>query len=341
MEHESHQMKLAVVVIVLLALYILLSRDLLSITIGGCPRNVKHPVMHSVYRLDFNSFHNVFNPSILRRENKMICCSRVSTLSQRNLLININGKLNYDSFLIFVEVVGSDTCKVVYPSHPHLNGKLEDPRFVLYNGEYIVSATEFVDWRYIFPTMYIYDTNYNFVRRVDYVKKDYFGTSPIKTIQKNWCPFVHQGRVLSHTDSYPNWKVFQIDTNTGNMLKLVNYDTSKLFHVPKNAFLRCSTSWVRYDATHYICGLHSKTKGRIPSIRSCLVLIDHQTLLPTAYTDYLCFEKKHNRIQFLSGIECDDFYVYVAYGLDDAEICVKKIAKYRLCFQIILSNGLS
>jgi len=318
-----------IIFLIIFSIFFLFSKNILSYTTESCN---SHITSKDFFRLSFPFFHNIFNPSITKTESGYLCCLRLSTWSHKNLLSYIYGYFFYESYLLFLELDNSgNLVKIIYPFHKE---NLEDPRIIEYNSKYIVSATKFVDMKNIFPVLLIYDKNYNLLKRVDYNRLNYMEKDS-SAINKNWCPFIHNNEVYIHTDTFPKWKVFKLDVDTGNMVKIIDTDID--FRIPSNVYLRCSTSWKIYDSNYYICGLHTKTKYKYPTIRSILVLIDRKTLIPSHKTDIACLEwKKHNRIQFLSGLEIDDFYVILAYGVDDSEIVVKRIAKYRLKFIPIL-----
>lgn len=317
-----------IVLIILFLSYILFSPNILSYQLIPCNT---HIFGKNFFRLSFPAFNNIFNPSILKTATGYLCCLRCSTFTQKNLFTYLYGKLSYNSFILFLEIDHQNNIKIIYPVHKHLKGSLEDPRMIEYKNNYIVSSSECIDFSHIFPVLLVYDKSFNLIKRVDYCRTDYYGNK-VKDIQKNWCPFIHEGQLYLHTDSYPEWKVFKIDLDTGHMEKIIHMDVSCLFILQPNIMLRCSTSWKVYDKNYYICGLHTKTK-QFTTIRSILVLIDRKTLSPEYATDILCLEDKtHNRIQYLSGLEVDDFYVVLGYGLNDSEIVLKKIAKHRLKF---------
>lgn len=302
--------------------HLIFSENLLSITFEKCNY---HLFGKKIFSLKFESRYNIFNPSITKKDNKIVCCARVSTLTQRNLFYHLYGQIFYKSSIVFVEIENN---KIIYPK---LSGNLEDPRMIYFNDEYIVSMNNFVSKKDNFPILNIFDENYNLKRIVKYNKENYFGTNKIST-QKNWCPFIHENKIYLHTDTFPVWKVFCVDIYSGNMQKIVEKEVYDIFPEGKY-YLRCSTSWKSYDENNYICGLHTKTKGKIPTIRSLLVLIDKKSLLPISKTEIFCLEKeKHNRIQYLSGLETDDDFVFLAYGLNDAEMIIKKVYKKRLNF---------
>jgi len=326
----SRSKKIVIILYVIFIVFVLFSHRILEFPVVLCKGHTKGK---NFFELSFDSRYNIFNPSITKTSNGYLCCLRCSTLTQKNLFYHFYGQMFYKSFILFLEIDSEGNKKIIYPVHKNLKGSLEDPRMIEYKGNYVLSASEYITMQDNFPVLMIYDKNYNFVRRVDYNRSDYFGDSPVVNVQKNWCPFEHNGELCIQTDAYPIWKVFTVDLQTGRMFKIIEENVANFFDVPQNLNLRCSTSWKIYNDSYYICGLHTKTKGKIPTIRSVLVLIDRKTLLISFRTEILCLEpKKHNRIQYLSGIEVDDFYVILAYGLNDSQIILKKIPKYRLNF---------
>lgn len=308
-------------------LYIVLTNEkILSTTFLPCG---SHVYGKKIFELEFDSCYNLFNPSIVKQGQKYICCVRCSTLTQKNLLLYMYRFINPDSFIVFVEIENGRK-KIIYPYQPTTK-TLEDPRMIEYQGNYFISASEY-DGKYNFPALLEYNKNYDFVRRIDYIKSDYFGDKAV-TVQKNWCPFVHEEQLYLHTDTYPQWKVYRVDIFSGGLEKICDVDIQNKFSavITKKIFLRCSTSWKDYGQ-FYICGLHTKTKNKIPTYRSALVLIDKKSFVPVQITDFFCLGGNHDRTQFLSGLEVDDFNVILAYGLNDAKMCIKSIPKYSLKF---------
>ena len=319
-------MKAFFVSVFFVVIYAFFSKNILMYTTESC---VEHIHGKKIFQLEFPFFYNIFNPSIVKIPSGYLCCIRCSTLTQKNILYYLYGHFFYDSFILFVEIDNCGNYKIIYPEHTKLKGHLEDPRIIKYEDKYILSTSEYISGENNFPVLLTYDKNYNFTKRIDYNRSDYFGKDKMIGIQKNWCLFEHEGDVYVHTDVYPKWKIFRLDIETGNMIKIV--DTEYSF--PIKYYLRCSTSWKIYNENYYICGIHTKTKEKMPTIRSILVLIDRKTLTPAFRTNLLCLEPNvHNRTQFLCGLETDEFYIILSYGLNDSEIALKKIAKYRLKF---------
>lgn len=282
-----------------------------------------HPITQKILEIEHGFLHKIFNPSLIQKNDKYILCVRNSTLSKKNILSYINGNINYKSSIVFLEIKKGKIQRIFSDTNTY-NRYLEDPRIIEYNGCYLVSVTEY--GKKIFPVLYIFDYSYNLIRRVHY-------SISTKNTQKNWCPFIHNDMVYIHTDTYPVWRVFHVDITNGKMNKKVEYNMSKILNKYNTTFLRCGTSWKIYDSSHYICGLHTKGQGIFPDIKIVLVLIDKNTLIPVAQTDMLCIDNKHSYIQFLSGLEVDNFYVTLACGINDYKILIKKIARHRLKFK--------
>lgn len=292
-----------------------------------------------IFTLKFPWLYNVFNPSIHLQDGRFSIVLRCSTLTQKNLYNHLYGEEKYTSFLMFSELNRNGQRKLVYPYENFLQGNWEDPRMVRFGDYYYVSATEFNGFGNIFPVLLKYSLNYDFIEKLEYNRKDYFGTNgSVPSIQKNWCPFLYRNQLYLHTDSFPVWKVFKCQIeNSSVRLKLITEKRIPILSLEeqKQLYLRCSTSWKKYDKKTYICGLHTKTKGRIPTIRSILVLIDKKTLLPIKRTDIFSFLGK--RIEFLSGLETDLDNVYLSYGVNDSEARIRKIEKKLLIFHDLRS----
>lgn len=292
-----------------------------------------------IFTLKFPGLHNVFNPSIHLEKGKFSIVLRCSTLTQKNLYNHLYGEEKYTSFLLFSEINLNGQQKLVYPYDKFLQGNWEDPRMVRYKDNYYVSATEFNGFGNIFPVLLKYSLNYDFIEKLEYSRKDYFGDSTSKSVQKNWCPFLYRNQLYLHTDSFPVWKVFKCSFEKSSEKSIVRLSLVAEKKIPilnpiedLRLFLRCSTSWKKYNKNTYICGLHTKTKGRVPTIRSILVLIDKKTLLPVKRTEIFSFLGK--RIEFLSGLETDRKNVYLSYGVNDSEAKIRKIDKKALNFRV-------
>jgi hypothetical protein len=292
----------------------------------------KHFRNKTLFSIELSSVIKVFNPSIINKKKKYILCTRYSYRTHKNLFDNIYSTIinKYEySKIIFIEVYKNNLYhkyyyKLIDIPNSHTKGQLEDPRFIEYNNLYIVLTTEYISTNNTYPVLYIFDTKYNFVKRTEIMR--------FKGIHKNWCPFEHKGKLYIHTDTYPEWKVFELDINNGKLKQVIN--TKFPLNSPENMFLRCSTSWKIYNEKYYICGLHIKTYNKsLPQIRSVLVLIDRITLLPVLQSDILCLEYGCDRIQFLSGIEIDNNYIILAYGVGDFKIVCKKIHKNHVQFK--------
>lgn len=306
-----------------------------TVSLSTCSSHIQGT---TILRESFQGVYQVYNPSIVKIEDKYVGCARLSTLTYKNILYCLYGHFFRDSFFIFFELDSKRNLKLIYPSrNPKALRKavLEDPRIIKYNDQYVVSST---DLEKRFPVITIWDLNYNFVKLVDYSKSDYYGSLYFPNqMEKNWCPFEHLGRLYVHTDTCPIWRVLEVELDTGKMRKEVEINSSVLFQDEAALYLRCSTSWKVYDDMHYICGLHTKSKRRLaPSFYSVLVLIDRTTLLPVQITDVLCFEpKQHHRIQFLSGLEVEPWHIVLAYGLSDCEVVLRRVPKRKLKFNLI------
>jgi len=311
--------------LILIILYIVLSKNILN---EYC--KIDH---YNGYEIEFESkniIYQFFNPSIiLKNKDQYISCLRTSTFSYKNLFNYFFGKLNYDSNLLFLEIKDKKIIKLVHPFCFSINGYLEDPRMIEKDNLYYISATEYINNKNIFPVLLIFNKNYEMVKRIDYNRNDYYGLRNFKRIEKNWCPFVYNNKLYLHTDTFPEWKVFEIN-NYGNMKLIIN---KKINFVFPNIYLRCSTTWKEFDKEYFICGLHIKDKKIIPIIRSILVLIDKKTFLPIKYTKSFCLNKdKHETIQYLSGLEINELYIILSYGINDYKMVIKKILKSKIKF---------
>lgn len=316
-----------VIIFLIIILYLLFSTNAINNRIGS---PYKHLILKKSLSLEINGLYKFFNPSITKCGNNYIVCSRYSNKTLRSLFSYIISDINYQSD-VCIMLLTSDMkiSKIIFPIIT--SNHLEDPRIHFHNNKYYISITEFKSKKHIMPVLYILDINFNFMKRVEYNVTNYFINKPPSFIQKNWCPFSHQGQLVIHTDTYPVWKVMKIDDN-GVMNVLTEIDTSNYFKSSKQKIIRCSTSWKHFSDKTYICGLHTKQFwGKFPTIRTILVEIDIETLKPLRKTEVFCVDYINNtRIQFLSGLEVDDLNVYLTYGVGDYKMEIVRITKQTL-----------
>jgi hypothetical protein len=324
-------MKYIFLIIFLILFYIFFQTKILQYNFLICQKCLSGK---TIFKLDFPGIYNIYNPSITISNNKYILCCRMSTNTFKNLAYYIYGRINYKNFYLFIVFTNDKNYQIIFPTQPNINNySLEDPRIIEYKNNYVLFVSENRQERHnnYFPLGVVYDKNFNFIKYIKISKKDYFKDSRI-TRQKNWCPFIHKNELYLHTDAYPIWKVFKLNYETGKLTKEVEQDIRLKFKIV-NMYLRCSTSWKSYDSEYYICGLHTRSNNFLATIQSLLVLISKKTLLPEYKTDIFCLEPhSHDRIQFLSGLEIDDTHVILGYGVNDCEVKIKKIPRWKLKF---------
>lgn len=311
----------------------------------------KHICHKEILTWEIPGLYKMFNPSITKIGDKednrgYILCTRYSNKTIKNLFMYMYSDYNYKSkvCIAYLSPNLQKIQKVIFPNITieNINCKYEseDPRITYHNNHYYISITEFRSKKEILPTLYKFDHSFNLIRRLEYNMTGYFKYIKPSTVQKNWCPFSHNGKLLLHTDTYPEWRIFQIDENTGDMSLYCSVNTEKLFStIQKKIFIRCSTSPKHFSVNSLICGLHTKQFcGVFPTIRTMLVEIDKHTLLPIRRTDMFCVDgnDNHVRIQFLSGLETDDHNIYLTYGIGDYKCSVKRIPKSHLYRHLFL-----
>lgn len=187
---------------------------------------------------------------------------------------------------------------------------VEDPRMILVDGDYLICLTAF-DGQKKFHPVYYYRKEMH-----EYIMED---GMPAQSGNKNWCPFLdEQGRVCIHTDASPVWKVYTLDVPTGRMTPLV---ATKL--ETGETKLRCSTTWRSFSEKEYLVGLHVAKRGQYYSV---LALVNKKTLLPVVVGRSFC-NGTHERIQFLSGLDVDDEYVYLGYGIADKKAVIQRVRR--------------
>jgi len=317
-------------VIIVIICYLLLSTKLINKSII-CKK--KHYCMKNMLSWEINGLYRIFNPSITKCGKNYIMCCRYTNKTAKNILYYLLSNIKYTSTICFVILSEKmDILKVIFPSFGENIVPLEDPRIQFFENKYHVSVTEFKGSNDIFPCLYIFDNNFNLIKRTEYNRENYFIHTTPSNIQKNWCPFIHNSSFFLHTDTYPLWKVFDIGDD-GSMKKIVEYNTNDFFHSTPEKIIRCSTSWKSFSENTYICGLHTKEffLKIPPTIRSILVEIDKKTLLPIRKTDTFCIDcVDDHRIQFLSGLETDEYNVYLTFGVGDYKTEIFRFSKEHL-----------
>jgi hypothetical protein len=303
---------------------------------------VKHLTAKQLLALEIPGMYKIFNPSLCKFNDNFVICCRYSNKVLKNFFMYMYSNFDYQSHICFIVTDKQFNIKnIVFPKLQ--SNFLEDPRICFYNNLFFVSVTEFINKRSIFPSLYMFDTEFNFIRKVEYNWDTYYmyresdmGKKirfPRNQIEKNWCPFVFKQKMFIHTDSYPTWNVFVLNTD-GNLQLFLSYDTTLFFNSTNMKLIRCSTSWVDFTETTLLCGLHTKKfslQKFLPTMRSIFVEIDKVTFKPVRKTNVLCFDiKHHRRIQFLSGMESDENSIYITLGLGDYKFTVTKIPKNRI-----------
>lgn len=319
--------KNTIIIIILVLCYLLFSTTVMNNRFGCEFKHILYTTMLD-YELNQEKY-KVFNPSITKTDEGYIICFRYSNSISKNIYLWLTSKLNSNSHIAIAKL--SPSFKIKNLKILDIKGPpLEDPRIEYYNGKYYISITEFKKIRYIFPCLYVLDNNFNVLQRIEYNKLDYFGEKLVyksKFIEKNWCPFTRGKDLLLHTDTFPVWKVFSLG-NTGSMNQITSFDSRKFFKFVRQPHIRCSTSWKSFTKKTYICGIHTKQySGVFSTIRTILVEIDKITLLPIRSTDVFCIDNNDSRIQFLSGLETDDIFVYLAFGIGDYKTKIIRLSK--------------
>ena len=333
------------IIVLLIIIYMLFS----SSFINNCLlcEKYEHVSYKDVLTYEIPGNYKLFNPSICKYEDGYVMCVRHSNKIIKNVFLYLYSNVDCQSHICFV--ILTKDMKIVKTIFPKMISKsLEDPRICYYNNYFYVSITEFINKELIFPSLYIFDNSFNFIRKLTYNWNEYFESTKISPslIQKNWCPFVYKSKLLIHTDAYPKWNVFGIkETNFNNttqedcilkrkdmrFVNIVSFDTTDFFKDSKQKIIRCSTSWIDFSKDTFLVGLHTKEfgiKNFLPTIRTILVEINKDTFIPCRKTEVLCLDHVNDtRIQFLSGLECDNNNIYLTYGFGDYKTIIKKISK--------------
>lgn len=336
------------IIVLIIIIYVLFSTRFINNCIF-CNK-YKHISYKDVLTYEIPGNYKLFNPSICKYNDGYVMCVRYSNKIIKNIFLYLFSNIDCQSHICFI--VLTKDMKIIKTIFPKMtSNSLEDPRICYYNNYFYVSITEFINKELIFPSLYIFDNSFNFVRKMVYNWNDYFESAKIQPslIQKNWCPFVYQSKLLIHTDSYPKWNVFGIKETNYNveedvhcilekkdmsLVNIVSYDTTNFFKDLNQKLIRCSTSWIDFSENTFLVGLHTKEfaiKNFLPTIRTILVEIDKQTFIPIRKTDVLCLDIINDaRIQFLSGLESDNKNIYLTYGIGDYKTVIKRISKKRV-----------
>lgn len=284
-----------------------------------------------------------FNPSIIAlNDGRYLMVVRRSNIHSDNishLIYNANvSSINKKSKLVFV-ILDKDfniiSTKDSIPSNTDIN--YEDGRLFSFNNLFYISAVHYIPDQRIFPVLLEFDNNFNYIRRIDYlIQPSGKEVDRFSSIQKNWYPFAHNGKLLIHTDSYPIWRVRQVTIDGSNyayVRTILEHNVSDIFSSVEYPLLRCSTSWINFTNTFnniptrqspqgsYLACLHTKTK--IGTIRTLFVEIDKESLLPIRKSKLLCLDHNHARLQFTSGLTRCNNDIIISYGLCDTKYAVK------------------
>lgn len=275
-----------------------------------------------------------FNPSITQNDNKeLVLAYRKSNANYKSIYTCFLSRDNYFSTLEFLTLkdnkVFSTDLKFV-----------EDPRIIFYKNYYYVSMSYYQDQKHIFPRLYIFNCDFKLVNECQYE----FYTNNIKetrrNIEKNFCLFIHDDKLFVHINVYPKWCIYSLNIHENKAICHNYIEQSLQIDVNEYPNLRCSTSWKKYK-NYYIAGLHTKKFGHLfPAIRSVIVLIDSNTLLPIKISPLICFDNMyHSRIQYLSGLEViNDDTILITLGIGDYKYQIISLKNIYNLFTINIVN---
>lgn len=209
----------------------------------------------------------------------------------------------------------------------------EDPRITMHDNKIYISIVHVHKGhsrvKSFFPLLLQYDMDLRLQRRINYSKKEFKGI----LTQKNWCPFpAEKDYLFLHTDAYPVWRVRKVNVHSGEHTIVVEKDVTEFFDGREYPLLRCSTSWLSYPTLLkggrevYICALHTKDHD---IYRTLLVAIHKDTLLPISKSKKLCLcPRKHNKIQFTSGLLIKGDDAYITLGVGDYSFDIVRIPDF-------------
>jgi hypothetical protein len=281
-----------------------------------------HQSFTKCFTLYKSGMMKVINPSIAKYGKGFLLSCRYTNATTINLLVRCTFSLYNRSQLLFL--ITDENFNITRRVHAATNNRvLQDPRVIELGEKYLVSITETKPGK-TRPIMMMYSHNLTLL-----YERKYNGYYPDGPVEKNWCPFVYKSKVYIHTDTFPLWRVYNLDVLTGNLSCPVTFNTSKLFNEYK--IVRCSTSWIPFTSTTFLCGLHTRYNCMpFSTYRTILVEIDALTMLPIRISSELCIDSDHNYIQFLSGMARRGDTIYMSFGLADCESRVVKVPLWRI-----------
>lgn len=328
-------MKIIIIVLLIIILLLFHPRVLHCWTVNYPYLKVRTRIL---YNYEEPGERKMINPSLVKVDDEIICAIRYTNAVMKNLGMYIKFRSNYMSCIGFI-IFSRDfkTQKSIFPTFPN-SDILEDPR-IMYDGNVIyVSATEYKkNGKDVYPVLFELSKTLDVKRRIDYL--NYYSPS---RIQKNWCPFNHKGVLALHTDTYPDWRVYEINKKTGVLISLCNVNVKDFFepYIIPNSFLRCSTSWVEFTTKTYLCGLHIKhfNSMKLPVFRTMLVEVSKDTLLPIRSTHFFLLHDDNHPIQFLSGLEIVNDKIVLAFGIGDFSYTLRSLSRLRIEKMLSLSK---
>lgn len=330
---------IVIVLVILAAVYLLYFRHRCAETHLSVERNM---VIYSYPSPTNSRALAYYNPSIIAiKDDEYLLAIRRSDYVRYNKANNMVDSFHgHHSHLYFLRLdhLFQPVGKPVYSTIDwDTSREYEDPRITVHNNKIYISIVHIRPSRAgrrgksFFPLLLEYSKTGNppqLLRRIEYDRTS-FGRPPYT--EKNWCPFSHRGKLLLHTDSYPIWRVREVDTETGKLHTVIEQNISNIFDNNEYPHLRCSTSWILdpYNTNHYVCALHTKSHDKY---RTVLVSIDAQTLLPLHYSKRLCLiphgHNHHEKIQFVSGLLIQGKDLILTVGIADLSFDIVRIKNY-------------
>lgn len=331
--------------------------------------HLPYKVIH--HRRPSRSALTEYNPSLVQApDGQWILATRACTLRDDGL-VNLLSRYArpFRSYICFYKLnstgtedakekqsVNSEEGKVGQMIRKHAMGQLsghyrfqwQDPRLTFHDGRlYLIATRKHSSTGTVYPALFRWERNPNRWEQRPLQIPD------TKKFEKNWCalshphPYPHpqgvnrnpykggddpQVRFLIHTDTYPVWRIREMDVSTGSLQTLVEWDSRSFF--PSDAFpnIRGSTSMVPFSSTTYLVALHTFTSDWVGTrtYRTVLAEVDRMTLLPARKCYPLCIAKQHEIIQFTSTLAAEDDTLstfLMGMGLADAAYQIIRIKR--------------
>lgn len=177
---------------------------------------------------------------------------------------------------------------VAFSHHPVREQRPEDWRLFRYDGRIYTNHSVY-SWDGDQMRCHVAVSEMDLERRHIGQGQTFTTSLPLRTQEKNWAMFSHQGRLLCIYSIDP-YIVLEIDLETGKTEIAVSGGSFEFTVSYRSGFgLFNSTNPIVWDDDHYLTFFHTYMRSNVPRDRNRLylqyaMLIDRETLLPSAVT---------------------------------------------------------